>query len=113
MATAVTETAVHPVMDPARQLLQLTTGYQISSCIYTAASLNIADLLASGPRRVEDLASDTKTNADRLYRVLGALVSVGVFAEPQPRTFALSAAAEFLRTDSSSPGLCRPGPLKA
>jgi hypothetical protein len=80
-------------------LAQLTTGYQISSCIYTAAFLNIADLLASGPRPVEDLASESNTNADRLYRVLRALVSVGIFTEPQPRTFALSPTAELLRSD--------------
>ena len=100
MATAVTETAVRPAIDPAQHLAQLATGYQISSCIYTAAFLNIADLLASGPRRVEDLASESKTNADRLYRVLRALVSVGIFTEPQPRIFALSPPAELLRSDT-------------
>ena len=99
MATALTETAARPAIDPAEHLAQLMTGYQISSCIYTAAYLNIADLLASGPRQVEDLASETKTNADRLYRVLRALVSVGIFSEPEPRTFALSPAAELLRSD--------------
>jgi O-methyltransferase/methyltransferase family protein len=99
MATAVTDTAVRRAIDPAQHLARLTTGYQISSCIYTAAFLSIADLLASGPRPVEDLASESKTNADRLYRVLRALVSVGIFAEPQPRVFALSPAAELLRSD--------------
>jgi O-methyltransferase domain/Dimerisation domain len=99
MATAVTETAVRPTADPAQHLARLTTGYQISACIYTVASLKIADLLASGPRRVEDLASQSKTDADRLYRVMRALVSVGIFTEPQPRTFALSPAAELLRSD--------------
>lgn len=99
MATATTESAAHRAIDPARHLAQLTTGYQISCCIYTAASLNIADLLVSGPRPVEDLASATNTHADRLYRVLRALVSVGIFSEPQPRTFALSPAAELLRSD--------------
>ncbi|HVM74836.1 MAG TPA: methyltransferase [Candidatus Saccharimonadales bacterium] len=80
-------------------LAQLTTGYQISACLYAAAYLNIADLLASGPRSVEDLASETQTNADRLYRVMRVLVSVDVFLEPQPRTFALSPTAELLRSD--------------
>lgn len=84
---------------PADHLAQLTTGYQISACLYAAASLNIADLLASGPRRIEDLASATQSNADRLYRVMRALVSVGVFQEPQPRTFALTPTAELLRSD--------------
>ena len=99
MASTLTETAAIPTIDPAQLLGQLTTGYEISACLYAAASLNIADLLASGPRGIDALASETKTKADRLYRVLRALVSVGVFFESQPRTFALSPAAELLRSD--------------
>lgn len=84
---------------PTDHLAQLTTGYQVSACLYATAYLNIADLLACGPRRVEDLASETRTDADRLYRVMRALVSVGVFQEPQPRTFALTPTADLLRSD--------------
>src|SRR5579885_1408877 len=100
MATALSQT--NSAVQPLQYLAQLTTGYQISACLYAAASLNIADLLASGPRRLEDLAADTKTNADRLYRMLRALVSVGIFSEPQPRMFVLSPSAELLRTDHPS-----------
>lgn len=100
MGIAVTETATRPAAAAAEHLARLTTGFQISSCLYVAASLSIADLLASGPRPVEDLARDSQSNADRLYRVLRALVSVGVFSEPSPRTFVLSPAAELLRSDA-------------
>ena len=96
---ATTETAAIPAINPAQHLSQLTTGFQISACLYAAASLNIADRLASGPRGIDELASETKADADRLYRVLRALVSVGVFSEPEPRTFALSPTAELLRSD--------------
>ena len=99
MATALIEAAAIPAANPAQHLGQLTTGYQVSACLYAAASLNIADRLASGPRGIDELASETRTDANRLYRVLRALVSVGVFAEPQPRTFALSPTAELLRSD--------------
>src|SRR5207253_2807567 len=61
--------------------------------------LNVAELLASGPRSVEALATETRTNADGLYRVVRALVSVGIFSEPRPRMIALSPAAELLRRD--------------
>jgi len=98
MATTTIETPV-PAIDPAQHLALLTTGYQISACIYVAAYLKIADLLASGPRRIEDLASETNTIGDRLYRVLRALACVGIFSEPQPRTFALTPTAELLRSD--------------
>src|SRR5437868_5567504 len=98
MATAVTESA-RPGIDPAAHLAQLTTGYQVSACIYTAAYLRIADLLAPGPRTVESLAAETQTVPDRLYRVLRALDCVGIFSEPQPRTFGLNPTAELLRSD--------------
>lgn len=99
MATTLSESSAIPAINPAQQLDQLTTAYQISACLYAAASLNLADRLASGPRGIEELASETKCNSDRLYRVLRALVSVGVFSELQPRTFALSPTAELLRSD--------------
>jgi O-methyltransferase domain/Dimerisation domain len=99
MATALSETATVPAVDPAQQLARLTSGYQISACLYAAASLNIADLLASGQRGIDELAAETKTDANRLYRLLRALVSVGVFREPKPLTFALSSTAELLRSD--------------
>ncbi len=98
MATAVNET--RPAIDPSQHLAQLCTGYQISSCMYAAAYLKIPDLLAFGPRHVDSLAAETQTNGEALYRVLRALVSVGAFAEPQPRTFALTATSELLRSDA-------------
>src|SRR5690348_7439028 len=80
-------------------LIQLGTGYMASACIQVVARLRIADLLAHGPKPVRDLASAAGANEDRLYRVLRALASLGVFHETAPRTFALTEAAEGLRSD--------------
>lgn len=99
MATAVTDTPVRPALDPKQHLMQLTSAFQLSACLWVAAKLGVADLLAAGPRPVAELAKETETDSDALYRVLRALVSVGVFAEPKPRTLALSPAAELLRSD--------------
>jgi hypothetical protein len=79
--------------------MQIAEGFLLSSCLHVPAKLKIADLVADGPRQVETLASATGSNADALYRVLRALVSIGVFSELQPRTIALSPAAELLRSD--------------
>ena len=46
-----------------------------------------------------ELAETTSTNADALYRLLRALASVGIFAEGEPRQFALTPLAEPLRSD--------------
>jgi O-methyltransferase/methyltransferase family protein len=99
MATAVTETLDRSTTVLKQQLLQIANGYLLSACLHVATKLDIADLLAGGPRPVEALASETGNNADGLYRVLRALASVGVFSEPLPRTIALSPAAELLRHD--------------
>ncbi len=98
MASALTEASARSNVF-AQQLMQISNGYLLSACLHVAVKLNVANLLADGPRPVEALATETGSNADGLYRVLRALVSIGVFSEPQPRTIALSPAAELLRRD--------------
>lgn len=99
MATTSTEAHALPARDLSQQLMRVASGFQLSGCLYVAAKLNIADALVAGPRPVEKLAADTNTQADALYRVLRALISVGIFSEPQPRMIGLSPAAELLRKD--------------
>jgi hypothetical protein len=79
--------------------MQLATGYMASMCVYIVAKLGIADLLQNGPLPVVELAAATGTQEDRLYRVLRALASVGVFTETVERRFALTPAAEILRSN--------------
>ena len=74
-------------------------GSLASQALYVAAKLGIADLLADGPKTIEQLANATSTDAPSLYRVLRALASMGVFTEPEARTFALTASAEPIRSD--------------
>jgi hypothetical protein len=74
-------------------------GYQVSQALYVAATLGIADLLAGGPRGVEELAESTGTHAPTLYRLLRLLASLGVFAEDDGR-FGLTPLAECLRSDA-------------
>src|SRR5438105_3977829 len=99
MATSVAESPARVATNATEQLMQIATGFQLSACLYVAAKLNIADLLAPSGRSVADLAASTGTNADALYRVLRALISVGIFTEPEPRIIALSPGAEPLRRD--------------
>jgi hypothetical protein len=81
-----------------QQIFQLGTGYVVSAALGVAARLGIADLLAAGPRSTADLAAAAGVNEDALYRVLRALAMFGVFTETSPRTFALTSAADLLRT---------------
>jgi O-methyltransferase domain/Dimerisation domain len=86
---------------PQQQLNQLICGYWHSQCVYVAAKLGIADLLANGPQSVDDLAKQTGTHRPSLFRLLRALASLGVFAEEPGQRFAMTPTAEPLRRDVS------------
>ena len=82
-----------------QQLDQMITGYWMSQAIYAAAKFGIADYLKDGPKSIEQLADATSTHPGALYRLLRALASQGIFAEGEPRQFALTPLAEPLRSD--------------
>ena len=81
-------------------LLRLLLGYRLSQALVVAAELGVADLLADGPRPVEELAAATGAHAPALHRVLRLLASEGVFVEAEPGCFALTPLAEPLREDA-------------
>jgi len=93
--------AVAPDTLPAdAQLMQLLSGAFVSSAVYAAAKLGIADLLVDGPKTAAALAIETETDERSLYRLLRSLASVGAFAEIAPKTFANTPMTETLRTDA-------------
>jgi O-methyltransferase len=84
------------------QMIMLARGYAPAACLYAAAKVGIADLLAGGPKPVAELARASMTNEDALYRCLRALASIDVFHETAPRTFANSPLSETLRDVTGS-----------
>jgi O-methyltransferase/methyltransferase family protein len=88
-----------PQPDVVRELFQCTTGYVVSSALWVAAELGIADLLSDGPRPVQQLAAQAKVDEGALYRTLRLLAMVGIFAETEPRHFKLTPTAELFRSD--------------
>jgi hypothetical protein len=86
--------------DAVQQVFQFATGYVLSSALWVAAELGIADLLKNGPRPLAELAAQAKTNEGALYRTLRLLAMVGIFAETEPQHFILTPAAELLRSDA-------------
>ena len=91
------------------QLLALIRGYRISQSIYVATRLGIPDLLADGPREIEELAQATGAHPPSLRRVLLVLAGAGVLDEVGPRRFALTPVGAGLRT--GVPGSLRPAVL--
>ena len=87
------------------QILQIITNFWSSRAVYVFAKLGIPDLLKSGPKTVEELASDTKMHAPSLYRVLRALASIGFVRATADGRFAQTPLSEILVTDA--PGSLR------
>ncbi len=82
----------------AGKLLPMIWGVHISRCVYAAAELGVADLLADGPRNSKELAAATESQEPSLYRVLRLLAALGVFEEHDGRLFSLTVVGERLRT---------------
>src|SRR5215213_9811401 len=86
-------------------MLQIISGFWISRAVYVIGKLGIPDLLQSGPSTAEELASATQTHAPSLFRILRALVSVGVLNSAEGGRFAQTPLSETLVTDA--PGSLR------
>ena len=84
---------------PPAQLLQMLFGYMVTRSISVVAELNVPDALKDGPQSTADLAQAVGTHEGALGRVMRTLVSTGLFAEPEPGTYALTPVSELLRTD--------------
>jgi len=86
------------VTEPAvDQLKALVDAFKLSQAINVAAELGIADLL---PRTADEVAAETGTDPQTLYRLLRALAAGGVFHEGENRLFTLTPVGEALRADA-------------
>lgn len=87
-----------PQPTPGGRMMQFIVGKWISKPIHVAAKLRIADMLADGAKRIEELAEMSETHAPSLYRLMRALACVGIFSETEDRCFGLTPMAECLKT---------------
>src|ERR1700737_3240255 len=83
---------------PGLALYQMAIGHYVSRALALAVKLGLADQLKDSPRHYGDLAKVTGTHAPSLNRVMRLLASVGVFAERDHGTFALTPLGELLST---------------
>lgn len=101
-AAPVVDTAgAAPVVDTAASvhLLDIGESFIRARALHLAAELRLADLLADGPRPVDDLAAMTSTAPTPLRSLLRLLAGYGVFAEQPGGEFALTAVGQPLRSD--------------
>src|SRR5919197_4871572 len=70
------------MQNPAFEIFDMLARAQLTTqAIYIAAKLRIADYLKDGAKSVEQLAQESKTHPDSLFRLLRMLSSIGIFAE--------------------------------
>jgi hypothetical protein len=92
-------------ISPRQTMLQMLRGFQISQCIYAATKLGIVDLLEDGAKHYDQLATETNTDPDSLYRLLRTLASLKILQETQPNYFQNTVLASYLR--DNQPGNIR------
>src|SRR5262245_63844103 len=92
-------------LPPHVQIIQMAMGHWVSRIVYQAAELNLADLLADGPKTAEAPAEPTCTHAPSLYRLMRTLSHLGILTEQPGRKFGLTPLGEALRT--GAPGAAR------
>jgi orsellinic acid C2-O-methyltransferase len=84
------------------QLLEMVYGNWMSQAVCVAAELGIADLLANGPKRIDELATATSCHAPSLQRLMRALTSLEICSEQEDGFYALTAMGSHLRTDAAN-----------
>ncbi len=85
-----------PQTPPPQVLLEMIFGMWVPRAVQIAAELGLADLLADGPRKINELAAVTETHAPSLYRLFRVLASVNVFTEIEPELFAQTDCSTYL-----------------
>ena len=78
--------------------MRLIDGFVTTQLLYVASKLGIADVLADGPKRGEEIADAVGADRDALLRVLKGLVTDDVLAEEDDGRFALTPVGEFLKS---------------
>jgi hypothetical protein len=82
-----------------QRLAELLIGARIGMALRVVAEHRIADVLATGPKMVEELSSATGVPASTLHRLMRGLAHVGVFAETAEGRFANTDVSESMRSD--------------
>ena len=85
-------------------ILQILNGAHVAGAVSCLAQLGIPDLLENGPKSAEELASQTGSQPEALYRLMRATACVGVLAEGSDGKFSQTPMSAVL-CSQAQPGL--------
>ncbi len=80
-----------------KRIRQLVIGYQAARALLAADELGVVELLETGSKSAQELASATGTHAPSLYRFLRALSTVDLVDEDSEGRFSFGTLASGLR----------------
>ena len=80
-------------------MLRMLNAFLTVQALHVAADLGLADLLAGGPKSVDDLAAATTADPTSLHRLLRMLCGSGVFQQEADGSYALTALGATLKSD--------------
>ena len=94
---------------PYAAMTEMIMNAWTAQAITAAVDLGIADALADGPIRLEELASRVNADPDALRRLLRALIGRGVFRQRRDGRYEVNPLANTLRSSAplSAAGLAR------
>jgi len=81
-------------------ILQMINGAYVAGAISCLAQLGVPDLIENGAKSADELAAQTGTRPDTLYRLMRATASVGVLAEGPDKKFSQTPMSAVLRTNA-------------
>src|SRR5262245_7311720 len=93
------EAQAQPVSPSMQMMHILWPGAMAVQAIHVAAKFALADLVASGPKGIKELAEATHTHGSSLGRFLRALTSLGIFVEDTMGRYGQTALSDALRSD--------------
>lgn len=95
-------TATIPANKPPQhsaEMLRMINSFLTVQALHVAAFLGLADLVAAGPKSVDELAAATQADRSALHRLLRMLTAPGVFHETADGRFGITPLGATLRSD--------------
>jgi len=85
--------------EPSAEMLRMLNSFLTVQALHVAAFLGLADLVAAGPKSVDELAAATEADRSSLHRLLRMLTAPGVFHEETDGRFGITPLGATLRSD--------------